>query len=351
MLMKPQSGEPRLALYASWAVLAASFGLSASSWIALARVAGFNDELTIPGAGVTLASAWLMPVAADGYVVVALVLWMAPVPERVAAFARWNTYAAAGVGIVAQSAYHFLSTLSTNQEAWRVGLAAFVGALPPIFAGLAVHMRALLRRESGTSTIAADSGPTPKSTATHAAMDSTEPVHPAAAPAEPGSRPATDSPPAAPARPSSPVELAPIPAPGPADSAPDSTTAAPATPHTVTVPAPTVTPALLATRKPSPRPAGPLAPSPADTSVTERDAAQPPTPDVDPALLAQGTRFAQRYRAEHGEPINAAKLAARLQVNSREAARVLRALESVNPSAVRPAVNGRPVAPGDLSRR
>ncbi len=69
--MKPQSGEPRLALYASWAVLAASFGLSASSWIALARVAGFNDELTIPGAGVTLASAWLMPVAADGYVVVA----------------------------------------------------------------------------------------------------------------------------------------------------------------------------------------------------------------------------------------------------------------------------------------
>ena len=145
-----RSGEPRLASVASWAVLAASFGLSASTWIALARLAGFTDTLTVPVLGATVAMAWLMPIAVDGYVVVALVLWMAPVPPRVAAFARKNTYGAAGIGIAAQSAYHLLSTLSVTDEAWRVVLAAIVGAQPPAVAGLAVHMRALIRRESST---------------------------------------------------------------------------------------------------------------------------------------------------------------------------------------------------------
>ena len=70
------TGEPRLASVASWAVLAASFGLSASTWIALARLAGFTAQLDL--FGVTLAMAWLMPIAVDGYVVVALVLWVAP---------------------------------------------------------------------------------------------------------------------------------------------------------------------------------------------------------------------------------------------------------------------------------
>src|SRR5919202_6883144 len=125
-----RSGEPRLAAVASWAVLVASFGLSATTWIALARLAGFTTTLTVPGFGVSLALAWLLPIAVDGYVVVALVLWMAPVPARVARFARRNTYGAAGVGIVAQSAYHLLVTLATG-EAWRVVLAAIVGALPP----------------------------------------------------------------------------------------------------------------------------------------------------------------------------------------------------------------------------
>src|SRR2546429_2945204 len=145
------TGEPRLASVASWAVLTASFGLSATTWIALARLAGFNSELTIPALSVTLAMAWLMPIAVDGYVVVALVLWMAPVPAKVAAFAKRNTYGAAGTGIVAQSAYHLLFTLSTTNQMWRVVLAAIVGAVPPAVAGLAVHMRALIRRESSNT--------------------------------------------------------------------------------------------------------------------------------------------------------------------------------------------------------
>lgn len=155
-----RSGEPLLASVASWAVLAASFGLSATTWIALAQLAGFTGTLTLPDVGITLAMAWLMPIAVDGYVVVALVLWMAPVPQKVARFARLNTYGAAGVGIAAQSAYHLLSTLSVTDETWRVVLAGVVGALPPTFAGLAVHMRALIRRESNsanTSVVAAQS--------------------------------------------------------------------------------------------------------------------------------------------------------------------------------------------------
>src|SRR5438874_6256144 len=117
-----RTGEPRLASVASWAVLTASFGLSASTWIALARLAGFTNTLSVPGFGVRLAMAWLMPIAVDGYVVVALVLWMAPVPTTVARFARKNTYGAAGIGIAAQSAYHLLFTLSTTSQAWRVVL-------------------------------------------------------------------------------------------------------------------------------------------------------------------------------------------------------------------------------------
>ena len=44
----PRTGEPRLASIASWAVLAASFGLSATTWIELAELAGFTGTLTIP---------------------------------------------------------------------------------------------------------------------------------------------------------------------------------------------------------------------------------------------------------------------------------------------------------------
>lgn len=145
------TGEPRLGAIASWAVLGASFGLSAATWVALAELAGFTQTWTLPEQSITLALAWLMPVAVDGYVIVALVLWMAPVPEKVAQFAKWNTYGAASIGIVAQSAYHLLDTLSATNEAWRVVLAAVVGALPPTVAGLAVHMRALIRRESGAA--------------------------------------------------------------------------------------------------------------------------------------------------------------------------------------------------------
>ncbi len=182
-----RTGEPRLAAVASWAVLVASFALSASTWIAMAVLAGFTGTATLPLIDVTLRVAWLMPVAVDGYVVVALVLWMSPVPASVAEFAKKNTYGAAGIGIVAQSAYHLLATLSATDQTWRVVLAATVGALPPAVAALAVHMRALIRRETDRTT-------TGSATVSAPAVPDTS-VRPAPTlPAAPTSHPATPIP-------------------------------------------------------------------------------------------------------------------------------------------------------------
>lgn len=157
----PRTRDPRLAGLLTGAVLAASFGLSAATWVDLGILAGFTGH-----AG-AFRLAWLMPIAIDGYVVVSLVTWMSDVPEHVARFARKNTYAAAAVGVAAQSSYHALTIWTDTGVMWRVVLAAIVGALPPAVAGLSVHMRALIRRESGRET---------------AAAAGTEPVAPKAAP-------------------------------------------------------------------------------------------------------------------------------------------------------------------------
>ncbi|MGW4678367.1 hypothetical protein ACWEOS_07880 [Micromonospora taraxaci] len=334
---RPVAGEPRLASIASWAVLAASFGLSASTWIALAELAGFTARITIPGTSVGLALAWLMPIAVDGYVVVALVLWMAPVPARVAAFAKKNTYGAAGIGIAAQSAYHLLDTMSTNVEPWRVVLAAIVGALPPAVAGLAVHMRALLRRESGrTLTAATGTVPAPAET----------PIPTVTVPAVPAPTPG---------RPELPIIDTAEPAPTPAE--PEIPTPAQVATR-ITAPRPALTPEPstpapdAAARAARPRPSKPeiapaltLAPSTTDTPVTASDAAQLPLPIVAPDLLARATRVAKQYRTEHGTPITPGQLAVRLKVTSDEATQALAVLDLDPNTSNRPVqpANGRPV--------
>ncbi|SBT67297.1 hypothetical protein GA0070622_4354 [Micromonospora sediminicola] len=341
--LRPAAGEPRLASIASWAVLAASFGLSASTWIALAELAGFTAHITIPGTSVSLALAWLMPIAVDGYVVVALVLWMAPVPARVAAFAKKNTYGAAGIGIAAQSAYHLLQTNANTDETWRVAMAAIVGALPPAVAGLAVHMRALIRRESGrTLNAATGTAPTFPAPAETPTPTMTVPAVPAPTPGRPELPiiPTIDTaePAPTPAQPEipTPAQLAtritaprPAPAPEPATPRPDAA-ARPARPRP---------------SKPDVTPAPTLAPSTTDIPVTESDAAQLPLPIVAPDLLARATRVAKQYRIEHGTPITPGQLAVRLKVTSEEATQALAVLDldpNTDNRPVRPA-NGRPV--------
>jgi len=284
--------------------------------------------------GIVFRLAWLMPVAVDGYVVVALVLWMSPVPAQVAAFAKKNTYLAAGTGIVAQSAYHLLFTMSTTHQGWRVVLAALVGALPPTVAGLAVHMRALIRRHSTTNQ------PSIVDTATVPA------AVPRPAPATPSTMD-TPTQPVQPTQPPEPVRPALVPVPTPAAVAARIT---PAHPAPLTAPAVVVDrPARPTGTRPSTpaTPAPKLAPSSTDFSVTAQDAAQLPLPIVSPDLLARATRVVKQYRAEHGETIAAGQLAARLRVNSDQATRLLASItdDQTNPTQPVPTVNGnRPAA-------
>jgi hypothetical protein len=334
------TGEPRLASFASWLVLAASFGLSTSTWIALAVLAGFTGTATF--GEVTLRLAWLMPAAVDGYVVVALVLWMSSVPAKVAAFAKKNTYGAAGIGIAAQSAYHALTIWSDTGIAWRAAFAAVIGALPPAVAGLAVHMRALIRRESsltaGTGTVTA-----PAATTDHQPTRSTITAVPVAVPVTVPDRPtpipspSADSNRTVPATPPSPApamaaDVPPTPADlavritrpsrpaAPTGSAAASGPTAPDHPHRSTRPT---------------TPAPQLAPSATDTPVTAPDAAQLQLPLVDPALLERGRQVAEQYGTEHGTPITVGQLAVALRVPSDTAAQVLAAISGTsNPTTV-----------------
>jgi hypothetical protein len=341
-----RSGEPRLAAVASWAVLFASFALSASTWIAMAVLAGFTDTATLPYIDVTLRVAWLMPVAVDGYVVVALVLWMSPVPARVAEFAKKNTYGAAGIGIVAQSAYHLLFTQSVTDQTWRVVLAALVGALPPAVAGLAVHMRALIRREGSTpSTVNTAAATAVPATVSPSPVTTTIPVLSAAATGITG--PALTAP----------VSVAshePESVPARREVPTPAHVAARVTPSPTTIPLrPTTVPASSAgTSKPRPRTPEPTAPAdllaaPAtDTRVPVPEPAQLALPlPVDPGLLSRADLVARQYRTEHGTPISPGQLAARLRVNSEQAAQALAVLDlgPNTPTTPIPAVNGSPV--------
>ncbi|MFG1608355.1 hypothetical protein [Actinoplanes sp. NPDC049265] len=352
-----RTGEPRLASVASWAVLVASFALSASTWIAMAVLAGFTGTATLPALDVTLRVAWLMPVAIDGYVVVALVLWMSPVPATVAEFAKKNTYGAAGIGIVAQSAYHLLETQSTTNELWRVALAAVVGALPPAVAALAVHMRALIRRELDRTPVASGTAP------------ATRPVHTPTVPT-PAPTPITVVAPTLPAVPA-PSITAPRPADDPKPTAEPAPTPEPVTaPRTEPVPTPaevaarvtpsptkvplrpTATRPAAGTSKPQPRktaptaPVEPLAASATDIPVIEPKPAQLPLPmPVDPALLVKAREIAEQYRTETGVAIKASQLAARLRIDSTQATQALAVLD-LGPDSLTtpiPTVNGNPV--------
>jgi hypothetical protein len=132
-----------------WLVILATFGLSAQTWIDLARIATFTQSATIKGFEIQLA--WLMPVAVDGYVIVALMLWLADVDEKLARFAKWNTYSGAGFGVLAQSAFHaFKVSQDPKSQAWQIAIALSVGAVPPLFSAISIHMRVSIVRYAAT---------------------------------------------------------------------------------------------------------------------------------------------------------------------------------------------------------
>ena len=119
-------------------------------------------------------------------------------------------------------------------------------------------------------------------------------------------------------------------------------TSAPARPDTTRpVTAPTSKPQ---TRKPEMTTPAPLLAAPAtDTTVTAPELAQLALPmPVDPGLLSRADKVARQYRTEHGTPITAGQLAARLRVNSEQATQALAVLDlgPNTPTTKIPAVNG-----------
>lgn len=135
--METKIREPAIGKIGAWAALQGAMVLSFATWQALAVLAGFDPRIS-----------WEMALVVDGYVVSSLALWMARVPAAIASFARKNTYAAAAIGVVAQSAYH-ATTVALARRTWPVVvLAATVGAVPPLFAALSIHARALIRRHA-----------------------------------------------------------------------------------------------------------------------------------------------------------------------------------------------------------
>lgn len=139
----------------SWLTLIASFFLSFATWVAIGEIAGFNDKWdagevwdVLP----VISLAWALPICVDGYVVTALITWLAPVSEEIAVVAKWNTYVGAIVGILAQSGYHGWAAADRKLNWFLVGLSVVVGALPPALSAGAVHMRAMVRRAAIRST-------------------------------------------------------------------------------------------------------------------------------------------------------------------------------------------------------
>ncbi len=133
--------EPPLAKRASWVSILCSFVLSASTWVALAELAGFTGTLTI--GDMTLRTSWAMIGVVDAYVIGGLVLWTFTTNRELASFAKKNTYAAALVGVAAQAVYHGWQAGARGAAVIVVVLAVVIGAIPPLFAAVGIHMRAI----------------------------------------------------------------------------------------------------------------------------------------------------------------------------------------------------------------
>ena len=131
--------------------------------------------------------------------------------------------------------------------------------------------------------------------------------------------------------------------------------AARVTPSPTTIPLrPTAAPRPTAGTASKPRPRKPapttsaerLAAPATDTPVPAPEPAKPTPPTtVPPDLLARADQVARQYRTEHGTSITPGQLAARLRVNSEQAAQALAVLDlgPNSPTQPQPTVNGRPV--------
>lgn len=139
MSNQTETHESEVAVISSWICIVASFVLSFITWVALGDIGGYG------------LLRFVMPLVVDSYIVCCIVTWLSPISDRVARFAFWNMYAAAGIGVVAQSAYHCASVWESGHSTWKALLALLLGAIPPAFAFAGVHIRGMSRRDRITA--------------------------------------------------------------------------------------------------------------------------------------------------------------------------------------------------------
>lgn len=293
----------------------------------------------------------------------------------------WSPNLGAVIGAVFWPVALFVATEILTRVAWPSGwawqLVRFGGITPVAFVAALVSYRHLsgLLAYYGEETLVCVLGPLAvdglmvmSTAALLATADRARTLTTLPVPAAPAPVPAAPTPPAVPAPSTTPdptrepvpqlttppaILPQPVPAARPEPVPTPADVAARVTPSPTSIPLrPTARPATARTPQPKPRKteptatARPLAAPATDTSVTEPEPAQLPLPyTVDPALLVKAREIAKQYRTEHGTPITAGPLAARLRVNSDQAAQALAVLdlEPENPTKPIPTVNGTPV--------
>jgi outer membrane biosynthesis protein TonB len=299
------------------------------------------------------------------------------VPPAGVAVEDWSPNLGAVIGAVFWPVALFVATEILTRVAWPRGLGwqllRWLGMLPVAAVAALVSYRHLsgLLAFYGEESIVCVLGPLAVDglmvMATGAILATghhTEPSVPAPAVPDTAVRPAPTLPAVPTPHPATPTPVAPATQPVPVPEPTVTPEPAPATPiptpaevtarvnpspttvplRPTTVPARTAGPSKPRPHKPEPTtPAHELAAPATDTSVTAPEPAPlPPPMPVDPSLLSRADQVARQYRTEHGTPITAGQLAARLRVNSEQAAQALAVLDlgPNTPTTRIPTVNG-----------
>lgn len=145
---EPNRGPDRFGKFGMAVVGFAAAVLSFQTWVLLAQAVGFDSHWTVRiplgidgrGIGFAVWIAWLYPIAVDWYSVVVTRVWLtARRGSRVGRFARANSIGAIALAFVAQAVFHALTALGfTVGHAWW--FVVIVGGMPPVLAGLVVHL-------------------------------------------------------------------------------------------------------------------------------------------------------------------------------------------------------------------
>lgn len=197
----PTHGRRRVILAGLAVVGVAAAVLSFDTINSLAEAAGFTAGWTIAftsSAHLTLRISWLVPIAVDAFGLLATMAWLTPTfAAGIRTYARRIAIADIILSAILNALYHGMRAADWKiSECWPVVIG--VGAIPPVFVALALHLGSLVMDDRS-----APAASTASSTGTaKPAKAGTEPV-PAtgtSSPARTGTAAGTSTAPKAPAR-------------------------------------------------------------------------------------------------------------------------------------------------------